>query len=200
MEVNLSSSLTDAPDVEIADVEKVLSQFWNSPQGKEHVRAGLFNLIVYTEGEKGLEKVSELTQNIIAAFPCRIIFINQDLSPEKNYLKVTASTIPGEQGFGNTLIYCDQIHISASQKHQERIIFLLLPHLVPDLPTYLLWAALPDEKSHTFNSLCKYSERLIVQSTCISNFEHFSKKNACPNATLRHSLYRYYLGPACKMA
>jgi glucose-6-phosphate dehydrogenase assembly protein OpcA len=113
-----------------------------------------------------------MVKMIAEQFPCRIIFIQGDRTTKESYLKVNVSTEIGKEIKGFT---CDQILIEATGKELYKVPFLILPAFVPSLPIYLLWGEDPTTENTILPHLQKFATRLIFDSECTENLQHFSK-------------------------
>lgn len=139
------------------------------------MRASLFNLIVVVPDNARREYVRKITSNVIKRFPSRVIFITVvDLLEE---IKTHVSATSEAEG-----IACDSIEIATPPSLLHKIPFLILPHFLPDLPIYLLWAENPTSYPDLLNTLQKWCTRLIYDSEVADNLSDFcetllSKKN-----------------------
>lgn len=182
MEADLTSQV---PDIQIADIEEEFNAFWNDLKERELIRACLFNLVIYAEGKEANEELQEFTKHLVDIFPCRIIFINADQAEESNYLRVTTDIVHSQNEDKSALIYCERINIAVGHKQKQRAAFLLLSHLLPDLPIHLLWGGLPTFESPIFKVLSPLAERLIFHSQGCDNLQASSKKLS---VTIRNSV------------
>lgn len=161
-------------DIQIVDIESELARLWDSRQEKDHIKACLCTLVVYTPDSNHAGYLKNIVQALIEKFPCRIIFIQSDRSPDANFLHVSVSN--AIVGQGKVSIACDQISIEASSNQMSRVPFIVLPHLVADLPIYLLWGQDPTTESVIFPTLQTFATRLIFDSSGISNLPAFSRR------------------------
>lgn len=164
-----------APEIQIADIEGDFLAFWDNLKEKNIVHACLFNLVVYAEGQQVHAELQEMMEDIIDVFPCRIIFINADVATESNYLKITTDIVHNHNEDKSAILYCERINIAVGQKQKQRVAFLLLSHLLPDLPVHLLWGVLPTLEDPIFQILSPMAERLIFTPHDCSNLQIFSK-------------------------
>lgn len=162
----------------ISEIETKLSQIWDSLQGTNKMRACLLNLVVYTYKTKRASYIRTITQKVIERFPSRIIFVTVDKESSKGLLEAKASVMPGAKGEFD--IVCDLIEIEADGATEGRIPYLILPHLLPDLPVYFLWAEDPVKENPISLQLDKFATRIIFDSESTDNLPEFSK------AILRH--------------
>lgn len=160
-------------EVAIADIETELSRLWDEEKNKERIKACLFNLIVYTQDEKRTPFLEEITNAIIEKFPCRIIFIQGDTDPTSDYLRASVST--EMSGTKNEAFGCDHISIEVSSSRLRVVPFIILPHLVPDLPVYLIWAQEPTAENEILPYVQKFAHRLIFDPGCTTNLQRFSQ-------------------------
>ncbi len=104
----------------------------------------------------------KIVQKVVEKFPCRTLFISHDPDSPQPYLKTAISVVtPNEK---ETSIACDQIDIGVAGPDLERVPSVILPHLIPDLPNYLLWAEDPSVSHPLFPPLAKLATRIIFDS------------------------------------
>src|ERR1700722_226872 len=115
----------------IEDKEKQAT-FCKTRDDKPLIYASLFNLIIYTIDEAKKDYLNEIAQTILKKYPCRMTFIHGCSDTDKDYIHTTVTTAVVSDN--ENTIACDQITIEVSQKQFHRIPFLILPHIVPDLP------------------------------------------------------------------
>ncbi len=153
-----------------SEIESELLRIWDELAKTNKMRAGLFNLIVFNELSSRTDYFRTIVQKIIDRFPCRVLFLAHDPDPSKSYLKTAVSVIAPE---GQNAIACDNIDIGVAGSEWERAFSLVLPHLVPDLPIYLLWADDPAKKHPLFEKLSNLANRVIFDSEssdCLYDF------------------------------
>lgn len=158
-------------DLQIPNIEKEL----NRPGAGKGAKACLFNLIIYGNEVRRVKYLEELVESILDKFPCRIIFIQGDKESPSSYFRVKASNVLSGQTSGSG-VSCDQIVIEVSQDQLFRVPFLITPHLVPDLPVYLLWGQNPFEEREIFPHLQGYAKRVIFDSECADDLGLFCKE------------------------
>jgi len=72
-------------------------------------------------------------------------------------------------------IACDHIDIGVGGKDLERVPYVLLPHLIPDLPITLLWTEDPSSAHPLFQPLQQLANRIIFDSESTDNLLDYSK-------------------------
>jgi glucose-6-phosphate dehydrogenase assembly protein OpcA len=156
-----------------SQIESQLATIWSSLQGTGKTRACLFTLVIYTHKNKRIDYFYKVAQKVIGKFPSRIIFvtINDEAPPET--LKTSVAVISSESVLNPT--NCDLINISLSAENRERAPFMILPHILADLPVYLLWADDPSKNDPVSQKLGKLATRVIFDSECADNLSSFAK-------------------------
>lgn len=137
---------------------------------QERIKGHLFNVIVYTHDPNRSAYFHQIVNPFIEEYPCRVIFIEGDLASERDYLEIHAIT-PTENAHS-----CDQLDIRVSSSSLSKIPFVVLPHLIPDLPIYLVWGEDPVSDLPILSQLQKLATRFIYDSGCAKNFPAFSQK------------------------
>lgn len=170
MEIDLRWTMAEA-DIKIPDIEKELGIASGSSAEKKQIKACLFTLIIYAHEQRRVKYLQDLVDTILDKFPCRIIFLQCSSKKDQNFLHVNvANVMSGQQG---TMVACDQITIEASRDQLFRMPYIVIPHIVPDLPVYLLWSQPPFAENTIFSALQPYASRLIFDSECSDDLHHF---------------------------
>jgi hypothetical protein len=157
-----------------SDIQKELSRIWDSVEGSNKMRASLFNLIFYTQKTSRDVYLHRVAQKVLEKFPCRIIFISVDPNVSDNYLKANVSLMYA--GKDSSSIACDLIELEVAGDQHRRIPFVILPHILPDLPIYLVWEKDPCEENPILSQMTAYAARLIFDSESANDLPQFAGK------------------------
>lgn len=153
------------------DISLDLCKIWARLEETAVMRASLFNLIIVaSEGERK-DYIRQIIHKVIERFPCRIMMITLSDRLQNWRAHVTATTGVG----GKADIACDMIEIEAPRLQIAKIPFLILPHFLPDLPIYLLWAENPSADPQLLSQLQKWATRLIYDSEVSDNLHDFAQ-------------------------
>lgn len=152
-------------EIAAKDIEKELASIWNELEGKGTMRACLHNLIIYSSECDRLPYLQEIVQKTIDKFPSRMIFVT--LGGENLSTKVSVAR--------SGTIACDLIDFVLPQKDHKLIPFMVMPHLICDLPTYVLWANDPTQKDPIASQLQKLATRIIYDSESCDDLNRFAK-------------------------
>ena len=161
-----------------ADIESELGRIWESFQGTNKMRACLFNLIIYAQKGQRNAYLNLIAKKIIEKFPSRIILITYDDTCKEHDLRTSVSVLTADEGENE--IACDLIEVDVCSKHHPRVPFVILPHILPDLPVYLVYADDPTEKNPIARELEKLANRIIFDSESACDLPAFAK------AVLKH--------------
>lgn len=157
-----------------SQIEPELLNIWEGLAKQNKMRASLFNLIVFNRLSTRTDYIRNIVQKVVEKFPCRTLFISSDPDASHPYLKTAVSVVIPQSG--ESTAACDQIDIGVSGADIDRVPFVLLPHILPDLPVYLLWTEDLSENHPLFNPLVKLSTRLIFDSESADSLLAFSQK------------------------
>ncbi len=152
-----------------SDIHSALSSLWTRMEATHTLRASLFNLIFYAEANENLPYVRSLAQSIVQRFPARILFITHHPEKAPDFLETRISLIPLTDNA------CDLIEIDAGTASLQKAPFLILAHLLTDLPIYLVWSTNPDPKHPLFAPLTTLADRYIFDSQTTSNLPQFAR-------------------------
>lgn len=155
-----------------ADIQNELNKIWESLETTNVARACLFNLIFLTHKDHRAAYIQRIAQKVVEKFPSRVIFVSVDKKSPQDFLKTEVSILCSSKGEFD--VACDYIHIEAGGSYHERIPFVVLPHILPDLPVYLLWAEDPSKIDPLCDHLGQLAGRLIFDSESTENLPHFA--------------------------
>lgn len=159
--------------VELGHIEEKLGQIWQEKNQTGQIKACLFNLVIYAQEERRAEYLHDIAHSILEKFPCRIIFIqHREGDPDRLDVSVTNEVTTK----GNRTIACDELELNVGKDRLNRVPFMVIPHLVPDLPIYLLWGQDPTSDREVLPSLESYASKLIFDSECSANLREFAKE------------------------
>lgn len=154
----------------VTDIEKELTNLRRNSQ-KPEKGAALFNLLIYTEETRRTQYCSELVARVTDKFPCRIFFIQK----EKGQTDSFDCAVSLSKADGPDAITCDRITLRVSGKGIEKVPFVIVPHLIPDLPTFLLWGEDPCHENELLTTLGKISTSMIFDSECADSLPQFCR-------------------------
>ncbi len=163
---------TAAHTVAPEDIQKELSRIWESLETTNVTRASLFNLIFYTGKNNRTPYIERIAQKVIEKFPSRVIFITADQDCKESSLKTEVSILSSSKGEFD--VSCDYISIETKGSAYQRIPFLILPHILPDLPVYLLWGQDLPYQDPLFTQLEQFADRLIFDSETTDDLPKFA--------------------------
>lgn len=144
----------------IVDIDKELKNLWNENKNEKKIKACLFTLIVYsTESIRG-DYIREIMHSITQEFPCRIISIQE----QSHDTGLTVEAFQHTSFEGNSLIVSDRIAILSSPEYFDRVPFIVIPEIVPDLPVFVIWGADVTSKSPVLSELEKYATKIIFDA------------------------------------
>lgn len=154
-------------------IQEELDALWDAEENKNKIRASLFNIIFFTKKSPRDDYVRKISSKLIEKFPARIFFISIDPSSSENSLKTAVSVMSTEQG--EYSITCDLIEIFAQGEGEKQVPFILLPHIIPDLPVFLVWEEDPALENPLCNELKGFATRIIFDSESTEDLCQFSK-------------------------
>jgi glucose-6-phosphate dehydrogenase assembly protein OpcA len=123
----------------------------------------MFNLVVYTQSMQQLARIARLTE-LSSRHPSRAIILISGRSPADPSIDAELSLRcrPGRDG---SATYChERIVVTLHGRAADHPSSVVVPLLMPELPTYLWWPGQPPFGFRTFNRLLAVADQLIVDS------------------------------------
>lgn len=156
-----------------SEIQSELNRMWESFDTTTVMRACLFNLVFYTSKNHRSPYIEGIAQKVIEKFPSRVIFVAVDKEAKEDYIKTAVSIMPSSKGEFD--VACDYIHIETGGTFFNRIPFVILPHILPDLPVYLIWGEDPSQKDPLCLQLEQFTNRFIFDSESADHLPHFAQ-------------------------
>lgn len=156
-----------------ANIESELERIWDSLQGTNKMRACLFNLIIYAKKCQRVGYLNQIAQKVIEKFPSRIIFITYDDTCSSHELRTAVSVMTADEG--ESEIACDLIEVEVCSKDHPKVPFVVLPHILPDLPIYLVHADDPTFENPVAEKLEHLASRIIFDSEAACDLPAFAQ-------------------------
>jgi glucose-6-phosphate dehydrogenase assembly protein OpcA len=157
-----------------ADIEPQLQASWDQELHTDRVKTALFNLVVYVRQPERAARLQRLLDPLTGRFPCRVLVLFEDSSQAPDYLQTEIAV--DFIGDPEHLVSSDQIHIHFAPHERDRAGFILVPHLLPDLPVYLLWTELPDRQDPLFSLLEPYLNQVVFDPPGADLMAQFSQQ------------------------
>lgn len=167
---NLSSEGSAAVPrpVEVSQIERELSQLWNSaspgPDRPAVTRACSLNLVIFCGTRAVADRATDVVATIMPQHPCRALLLlaDSEASPARMEAWISAHcSIPGS---GGPQVCCEQITIQALGKSVMHLAEVVRPLLVPDLPVVLWWPTAVAWDEPWAQALNQEADRIIVDT------------------------------------
>ncbi len=158
--------------IKVKEIETALSSLWEKHRGENLIHASLFNLVIYVKKDLREAYLQDIGKTIIRKYPCRMIVVTEYEHTQEEFLRAYVTDLKPDE---KSTIFCDLIHFEVSESYRERIPFVLLPHLLPERPVYLLWGDDPLKKDPVILKLESRATRTIFDSESSGNLIDFAK-------------------------
>lgn len=133
----------------------------------------LFNLVVFSGQKSRSEYYHNLVRSVVEHFPSRVLFV--DIETDGEVSQVTTECASSAQRKGPSLTGNEEYVFHFPDNQREKVPFVLLPYLLPDLPVILFWGQDPTTEHEALPQLLKFSHRLIFDSESTENLQRFSQ-------------------------
>lgn len=134
----------------------------------------LFTIIIVAKGKNRIHHFQNLVSTISKKHQSKIIFIGID--PDRKELLHQERYILQTPNKNSGTISSDFFLITASPDQLHNIPFLVLPELVPDLPSYILSGHLPDEVSPLLTELELYASRVVFDTEKVPSIQQYAEQ------------------------
>jgi glucose-6-phosphate dehydrogenase assembly protein OpcA len=153
--------------VEVGEIERELGSLWQQAShtaGSAVSRAVLWNLVVPTRGQAGLQRTKALCDALAPIVPVRAIALCIDDASTGSALTATIDSNVVSQPGGGSVVYCEEISLVGPPGTESHFGAIVRALQVPGVRTATLWmdAAMPSALLAT--ELLPATRRLIVDT------------------------------------
>jgi glucose-6-phosphate dehydrogenase assembly protein OpcA len=163
-----AESTWNGTDVDTTTIEGHISRLWRDVTSESAfpgaVRTSILNLVVYTrDGETASRLSDELRENS-RRHPSRTIILVGDRLRSGSSVDADVSVYcSGGSGGARALCY-EEIRITGHGRVADHLASVVIPLLIPELPTYLWWPSQPPFGHRTFHRLLSIADQLVIDS------------------------------------
>lgn len=158
--------------MKVSQISAELDRIWSTLEQSNKMRVSLFNLVVVARKTDRLPYVRQITRNVLERFPSRVIFVLINPESSADCFEATVSVI---SDVSHHEAACDCIELETSMNNRLKVPFAILPHLLPDLPVYVLWQDQIEDEDFFFNPLEGVITRMIFDSEVADHFSTFAR-------------------------
>lgn len=150
----------------VSQIDAELAKQYEEQLHGQQTPASLFNLILFTSSIERASYFQHLLRKVVEKFPCRLIFLKEDKNLNALSVDVSLELTPHAA--------CDVIEFNCPSQDVQKVPYLILPYLKPDLPIFLLWGQEPSYDNPTFKQLSSFAHKILFDSLCVGDISHFA--------------------------
>jgi len=165
----------EGASVDVAGIEKALGQLWKQVGQAERAdgclptaRTSVLNLVVYVPHKDAASPVIEAIAGLIERHPSRTIVVVADPDAPSSSLDAIVTTNCTVSATARERFCWEQITLTAHGDAAAHAPGIVIPLLLPDLPTYLWWADSVPFGSDLFARMTALCDRVIVDSALLA--------------------------------
>jgi glucose-6-phosphate dehydrogenase assembly protein OpcA len=158
--------------IQLTNINEELNRLWDEEQGENKTRASLFTLILYVQKTERLNFSEDLIKTVVSKFPCRVALIVSGDPADEAYLRTSVSSETIDEG--DLQIFCEIIRIEVAGALRERVPFIIIPQILPDLPVYLLWTQDPATENAILPYLEPLADRIIFDPESTHDLQRYA--------------------------
>ena len=154
--------------VALKEIEPQLSRLWalegERQPGVPLVRTLTLNLVCISETTEQMSDLLAAIQGVSIHHPSRIILIVVDRESESDQIQAKVNMACELTGGGNRSLCTEQIVLHTGRNGLEHLNGVILPLLVPDLPTFIWWPGCRLQHLAEIEELLLLADRLLLDS------------------------------------
>ncbi len=154
--------------VDITKVDRQLSSLWKQLAKESEtgwpVRTHVSNLVVHTESWSEVQRIAVGLKKLASRHPSRAIILIPDRADERSSIdaELTVECPPGAAGLPS--LYYECIVLTIDGRAADHLSSVVIPLLMPDLPTYLWWPGPPPFGHRALHRLLSVADQLVIDS------------------------------------
>lgn len=153
-------------DVDATTIERQMASLWHQVREESAfsgaIRTSILNLVVYTTSREEAMQVSHELRACSQRQPSRTIILVADRLKPGSSLDAEVSVRCGG-GSSRPLCY-EEIMITGRGRVADHLASVVIPLLMPQLPTYLWWPGQPPFSHRMFNRMLAIADQLVIDS------------------------------------
>jgi len=181
----------EGASIDVVGVEKALGQLWKKVgQGEASsgrpapARTSVLNLVVYVPHKDKAGPVIDAIAGLIERHPSRTIVVVADPEAPSSSLDAVVTTNCTKTDSARGSFCWEQVTLTAHGETAAHAPSIIIPLLLPDLPTYLWWADDVPFGAELFARMATLCDRVIVDSARLARpIDGLSKLAALSHAT-----------------
>lgn len=183
----------EGTSVDVAAIEKALGELWKRTGHQEladgrqlPVRTNVLNLVVHVPHDAGAECASDAVAGLIERHPSRTLIVVSDPDAPTSSLDAAVATKRTPKDAARCAFCWEQVTVTAHGAAALHAPGIIVPLLLPDLPTYLWWTDDIPFGSDLFTRMLNLCDRVIVDSALLARpIDGLSKLAALNRASAR---------------
>jgi len=156
-----------AQDTDVATIERQLSYLWSEATGGKSsqggVRTTVYNLVVAAHDDEAALRVSNQLATLSQRRPSRALIIIPDRYHSTPGIDASLSLQCHGAEAGRSLCH-EQMIVRVKGRGADHLASLVIPLLMPELPTYLWWDGQPPFGYRVFHRMLSISQQLVIDS------------------------------------
>jgi len=165
----MSVVIEEPRGVDISLIERELTQLWRDASEDQEargaspvIRACSMNLVVVTNDESRASAIGGLVGDVSVSHPSRIFLVVMGSRGGASHLDAWVSARCSLPIPGQNQVCCEEITLTASGSEREKVSGIVMPLLVPDLPTVVIWKSATGPDIEAF---FPFADRVIIDSS-----------------------------------
>jgi glucose-6-phosphate dehydrogenase assembly protein OpcA len=155
-------------DVDVTAIERQLSRLWaqtaQDGRASSFVRTSILNLVVFTDSESGAHRILDSLDRLPARHPSRVIILVGDRMSQGSSIDAEVSVLSRPAAQNAPLVSYEQLIVTAHGRAADHLSSVVIPLLMPELPTYLWWSGQPPFGHRMFHRLLSVADQLVIDS------------------------------------
>jgi glucose-6-phosphate dehydrogenase assembly protein OpcA len=167
MSDEIASASWAGTDVDVGTLERHMAELWrqvtSETEGAAGVRTSILNLVVYARDGDDAKRISSELRSCTDRHPSRTIILVGDRHEPQSSVDASVTTYCVPSKDHPPLCY-EEMVFTGHGRVADHLSSIVIPFVIPGLPTYLWWPGQPPFGHRIFHRLLSVVDQLIVDS------------------------------------
>lgn len=155
-------------DVDLTTVDRQINQLRKDLSRQlddvSPVVTHVFNLVVYTDSEQSAAQVASELASVSRRHPSRAIILIADRWHQESPIDAEVRLMCAAQPGGGAPLCFEQVFVTVQGRAADHLSSVVVPLLMPEVPTYLWWPGQPLFGHRLFHRLLASTDQLVIDS------------------------------------
>lgn len=155
-------------DVDVTTIEREVTSLYKQIVRQSSllspVRTSILNLVVYASSQQDAYHLASVLERLTGRNPSRVVILIAERTSTRSSIDCDASVLCVRRSESGLPFCWERLLITAHGRAADHLSSVVVPLLMVDIPTYLLWRGQPPLGHRLFHRLLAVADQLVIDS------------------------------------